>query len=154
MINDRTRYSLEEKFKNDIKFKNAIKEAFPVINNKVGRISSNIEEDNIILMKICSLGYDGYFMESKNSFHSEVGLCKKAFHKLKLEKNSEKKYMPRKTVKRSRADFEENSLIKNSPIKFSSFKGALFGDMNNMSNHLNNRELKKRRILLNGGSSK
>jgi hypothetical protein len=102
-----TRRSLEDKFKNDTSFKEAIKGAFPINNNnKVGRVSSNVDEDNIVLNRICELGYDGYYMEKAGESHSEVGLCKKAFKKLKLISKPEMKSMPRKTRKRTRAQYE------------------------------------------------
>jgi hypothetical protein len=92
----KTRKVLEEKFKNDEKFVDAITQAFPIDGNTVRRISNSSEEDNQVLNKICELGYDGYYMnaeERRIGFHSEVGLCNKAFNKLKLMKNSERKYV-------------------------------------------------------------
>jgi hypothetical protein len=106
-----TRRALEDKFKSNTIFTNAINSAFPVINNKVHRISSSTNEDNKILEKICELGYDGYYMESKGSFHSEVGLCKRAFRKLKLLNKPERKYAPQKTRKRTRAEYEEQAKL-------------------------------------------
>jgi hypothetical protein len=68
--------------------------AFPIIGSKVSRVSTEASRnhDDIVLHGICSLGeYDGYCMESiknehgNSKFHSEIGLCKKAFDKLKLK---------------------------------------------------------------------
>ncbi len=96
-----TRKALEEKFKNDTEFLGAIREAFPIDGNIVRRISSSSEEDNQVLNKICGLGYDGYYMDVEGrriGFHSEVGLCNKAFNKLRLMTNSERKYIPNNNV--------------------------------------------------------
>jgi hypothetical protein len=96
-----TRKALEEKFKNDTEFVYAITEAFPIDGNIVRRISSSSEEDNQVLIKICELGYDGYYMDVEGKhigFHSEVGLCNKAFNKLKLLTNSERKYVPNNNI--------------------------------------------------------
>ena len=134
-----TREYLENKFKNDKNFVNAITEAFPIDGKIVRRISSSSEEDNQIIDKICKLGYDGYYMdvEGKNiGFHSEVGLCNKAFSKLKLMKNSERKYVPnntapRKTKSRFRPNNNNNNTRKRSRFTFNndnnSFpRGSLF----------------------------
>lgn len=109
-----TRKALEEKFKNDESFVNAITEAFPIDGNIVRRISSSSEEDNQVLNKICELGYDGYYMNVEGrriGFHSEVGLCNKAFSKLKLLTNSERKYVPNNngTRKKSKSRFTQNN---------------------------------------------
>lgn len=113
----KTRKNLEDKFKNHKNFVNAISEAFPINGNIVRRISSSTKEDNEVLNKICELGYDGYYMdvEGKNiGFHSEVGLCKKAFNKLKLMKNSERKVVANnKTKKRKRFDENNNKSNQN-----------------------------------------
>jgi hypothetical protein len=137
----KTREAIEAKLNQNKAFKNAIEKAFPINEGKVGRMSSSVEQDNIVLRGICELEYDGYYMESKNAFHSEIGLCKKAFNKLKLEKNPEHTYMPSKTLKRSRAEYEAQS----SPVNVSPFQGALFGTLNknnkmNMPNLPNIRE--------------
>jgi len=151
----KTREVIEAKFNKDEPFIKAIKKAFPILNGKVGRVSSKVEQDNTVLKGICELGYDGYYMESKKAFHSEIGLCRKAFNKLKLEKNAEHKYMPNNTRKRSRAEFE----TQNSPVKFSPFQGALFGKLNenNNTNMKNLQPLRKKFKIsnnnLNSGSS-
>jgi len=61
--------------------KTAIKKAFRVANNKVGRFS-RIKYDIHVAQFICKLGYDGYYApELKNAkmsegkFHSEIVLC-------------------------------------------------------------------------------
>lgn len=137
-----TRKALEHRFKNDRVFVNAITEAFPVNDKIVRRISSSTEEDNQIINKICSLGYDGYYMnvEGKNiGFHSEVGLCNKAFSKLKLQKNSERKFVPnnitrKKPVSRLIPNNNKNSTLRRSPFSMnlnnnnntSVIRGSLF----------------------------
>lgn len=72
--------------------KDSLNIAFPIISNKVSRISTEETKhhDDIVLKIICDLGYDGYYMKRiKNNnryvFHSEVGLCPRAFHKLELQ---------------------------------------------------------------------
>lgn len=101
-----TRKALEKEF-NSPELKNALKYAFPINNNnnKVSRNSFNVKIDNKILNKICELGYDGYYMKTIDAFHSEVGLCNKAFSKLKLLKSDrtiEAPRIPSKTKRRSR----------------------------------------------------
>ncbi len=73
--------------------KESIDIAFPIKQNKVSRRSEEHTKhhDDNVLKIICDLGYDGYYMKNltnnnKYVFHSEVGLCPKAYHKLKLEK--------------------------------------------------------------------
>ena len=81
-----TRIKLEEYFTNNEK--TIFKNAFPIVNGKVSRNSQSTKDDNIILKKICSLGkYDGYYMKTIPSFHSEVGLCKEALKKIELINN-------------------------------------------------------------------
>jgi hypothetical protein len=103
---------IQEKFKNDKVFVNAITDAFPIIDGIVRRISSSSKEDNEIIYKICKLGYDGYYMdvEGKNiGFHSEIGICNEAFNKLKLMKNSERKYVPNNVTKKTKSRFIPNN---------------------------------------------
>jgi len=70
--------------------KKSINIAFPIKNNKVMRISEEDtqDHDDVVLKIICGLGYDGYYMETLTEpgykFHSEVGLCPRAFDKLEL----------------------------------------------------------------------
>ena len=72
--------------------KTALNTAFPIVGNKVSRISEEETKhrDYEVLNAICALGYDGYYMKAlKNNngkyvFHSEIGLCYAAFHKIKL----------------------------------------------------------------------
>lgn len=106
-----TRKVLEEKFKNDEIFVDAITQAFPIYGNIVRRFSNSSEEDNQVLNKICELGYDGYYMnaeERRIGFHSEVGLCNKAFNKLKLLTNSEKRIMPNNNNTRKKPKSKTN----------------------------------------------
>lgn len=78
----------------DLIGKESLNIAFPVNKNKVSRISeedTKVHNDNV-LRSICSIDdrIDGYYMKSLSNnegryvFHSEVGLCPKAFHKLTL----------------------------------------------------------------------
>jgi hypothetical protein len=74
--------------------KNALNTAFPIIKNKVSRVSEEEtkHKDYEVLNAICAMGYDGYFMPSLTNnngryvFHSEIGLCRIAFHKIELVK--------------------------------------------------------------------
>lgn len=119
-----TRKALEEKFKNDTEFVNAITEAFPIYGNTVRRISSSSEEDNRVLNKICELDYDGYYMNVEGrriGFHSEVGLCNKAFNKLKLFTNSEKRIMPTNNNTRKKTEAKTNGSSTAFPKKLSFF---------------------------------
>ncbi len=75
--------------------KESIEIAFPIKQNKVSRESqeNTKHHDDNVLRIICDLGYDGYYMKNltnnkdKYVFHSEVGLCPRAYHKLKLKKS-------------------------------------------------------------------
>jgi hypothetical protein len=70
--------------------KSALNIAFPVEKNLVLRVSTELtkNQDDIVLGKLCELGYDGYYMETIGGFHSEVGLCPRALYKLELEKST------------------------------------------------------------------
>jgi hypothetical protein len=103
--------------------------AFPVNGNKVSRVSEEHTKihDDIVLKAICSLNpkIDGYYMKNltkknvnnygneinKYVFHSEVGLCPRAFSKLQLfssilanaprverTRNNNKKNKPRRNI--------------------------------------------------------
>ena len=69
--------------------KNALNIAFPIEKNVVLRVSTELtkNQDDIVLGKLCELGYDVYYMETIGGFHSEVGLCPKALRKLELEQS-------------------------------------------------------------------
>lgn len=70
--------------------KKSINIAFPIKNGKVMRVSEEDtqDHDDVVLKIICGLGYDGYYMETLKEpgfkFHSEVGLCPRAYDKLEL----------------------------------------------------------------------
>jgi hypothetical protein len=101
-----TRNWVSHAIKNGKKYLNT---AFPVIKNKVYRFSNNktVGHDRAILNIICGLtmpdgrAIDGYYMERQenvplhsntqrsfnnaiSTFHSEIGLCRHAFHKIRL----------------------------------------------------------------------
>ena len=108
-----TRIKLENDF--TVNEREALNDAFPVNKKReiVSRNSSSVRIDNIVLKRLCNLGYDGYYMRSIRAFHSEVGLCPYGFSKLKMVK-SEKLVMPEKinkTRKRSRINY--NTTVKN-----------------------------------------
>jgi hypothetical protein len=88
ILDPETRKNLERYFTTTNE-KNALKRAFPVNKNKPSRNSFSVKVDNIVLDKLCDLGYDGYYMETISAFHSEVGLCSKAFDKLQLSEKPE-----------------------------------------------------------------
>jgi hypothetical protein len=104
-----TRTELEKYFvsKNE---KNALNSAFPInINNSyVSRNSTNVNIDNIVLEKLCSMGYDGYYMKTINAFHSEVGLCKNALSKLKFN-TSTKVIAPTRVNKYKKPSYSRNN---------------------------------------------
>ena len=102
-----TREKLAEKLAEKINVTESLNIAFPINGNNVSRVSdvdTKIHDDNV-LKAICALNplIDGYYMNkitkrvknnngvniNKTIFHSEVGLCSNAFHKIKLI-NSEK----------------------------------------------------------------
>lgn len=97
ILDYKTRQKLESEFITNNE-KRALNTAFPIENNTVSRNSINVNTDNIVLKRLCELGYDGYYMKTINAFHSEVGLCSSALSKLKLVK-SEKVVMPNRVNK-------------------------------------------------------
>jgi hypothetical protein len=130
-----TRKALEEMIGSE-----SLNIAFPITGNKVSRVSeehTRIHDDNV-LRAICALddSIDGYYMkrltkkdlnnegQNKYVFHSEVGLCPRAFSKLRLE-----------SVQRSLNDV---------PIR----KRTRRNRNNNNNNISNIRKTKRRRINL------
>jgi hypothetical protein len=110
ILDYKTRQELESEFITNNE-KKALNTAFPIENNTVSRNSINVNTDNIVLKRLCELGYDGYYMKTINAFHSEVGLCSSALSKIKLVK-SEKVVMPNrvnKTKKKSRYTNNNNN---------------------------------------------
>jgi hypothetical protein len=106
MLDLATRNWVLHTIKNSKKYLNT---AFPVIKNKVYRFSNTntVSDDRAILNIICGLttpdgrAIDGYYMERQvnvplhsntqrsfnnaiSPFHSEIGLCRSAFHKIRL----------------------------------------------------------------------
>jgi hypothetical protein len=99
--------------------------AFPINGNNVSRVSeedTKIHDDNV-LKAICSLNtlsdglsLDGYYMDkitkrvknnnginvNKTIFHSEVGLCSRAFHKLELVNSKKSNNAPPVNRKKTR----------------------------------------------------
>lgn len=136
-----TRIKLKEKF-TTTEEKKALEKAFPIVDNsRVSRNSRKTEEDNIVLKKICNMGYDGYYMtgpdinkEASHSFHSEVGLCRSALSKLKL-KSTKKIKNPEKTKKVSRAEYEARQ--------------KLYSNNKNNNNRNNMNTTRKKRFRLN-----
>jgi len=110
ILDPETRHNLENYFITN-KDKNVLNRVFPISNGIPSRNSYNVKIDDIVLDKLCELGYDGYYMETIRAFHSEVGLCSEALNKLKLNKNSEIVRNPnnvRKTQKKSRSRLFNN----------------------------------------------
>lgn len=99
-----TRKALEDMFlkENNKNVVKSINIAFPIKNNKVLRVSEEhtAEDDNTVLKAICNLGiFDGYYMKrlmnnNRYIFHSEVGLCPKAYNKLELMSVDKNMYQP------------------------------------------------------------
>lgn len=87
----------------------AINTAFPLKNGRVYRYSEEDTQvyDDEILMFMCQLGLDGYYMERQEPrervmpFHSEVGLCATAFHKLVLSEIIRSREPPRMPNRRT-----------------------------------------------------
>jgi hypothetical protein len=118
---------------------NQLNVAFPIINNKVYRVSEEDSDhiDRAVLKAMCSLQHngrpiDGYFMKKQeafppriSSFHSEIGLCRRAFGKLMLEA-SERKIQPnrvvRATKKRNSKNNENNRFLRPSAPKMNLFE--------------------------------
>jgi hypothetical protein len=113
ILDPQTRQNLEELFTTR-REKMALNNAFPITNTGPSRNSSNVNIDDIVLDKICELGYDGYYMETISAFHSEVGLCSEALNKLKLAANSEKIVAPEniKKARRTSINFNRNTMKK------------------------------------------
>jgi hypothetical protein len=115
--------------------------AFPINENKVSRVSeedTKIHDDNV-LKAICSLNplIDGYYMDkitkrvknnngvngngvnsnginvNKTIFHSEVGLCSKAFNKIKLIDSKKSNNAPAINRKRTKRNNNNNRNITN-----------------------------------------
>jgi len=118
ILEDTTRHSLEVL----IDAKEALDISFPVVNNKVYRVSEQVTQlaDNEVLAKICTLhdengrNIDGYYMERQQNsivlesgkrikeFHAEIGLCKQALKKLKLHTTNTYKRGKLNTTKTTR----------------------------------------------------
>ena len=88
ILDPETRKNLEKYF-TTANEKKALKNAFPIKNSIPSRNSFSVRVDNIVLDKLCELGYDGYYMETISAFHSEVGLCGRALDKLQLAEKAE-----------------------------------------------------------------
>lgn len=120
ILDPKTRQNLEKYF-NTRKEKMALNNAFPIRNNVPSRNSSNVNIDNIVLDKICELGYDGYYMETISAFHSEVGLCARALDKLKLAEKPEKVENPNNVRNKPRNNTTRKNLSGFKPMALSFF---------------------------------
>ena len=134
--------------------------AFPIINNKVYRVSENETDmiDRAVLQALCSLRHndgrpiDGYYMKRQEgnlpspitTFHSEVGLCRRAFRKL-MHESSEKMVranrMNRVTKRVRNMNSNNNNTNTKPTVKGLSFnspsptkKSRLFNNNNNNNN--------------------
>lgn len=95
---------------------NKLQFAFPIMNNVVYRVSEeeSVPIDRAILKAICSLTHngrplDGYYMKRMENtsgrygkFHSEIGLCRRAFSKVMLER-VDKKVNPQQMKRESKS---------------------------------------------------
>jgi hypothetical protein len=120
--------------------------AFPVnTSRKIYRFSSEdtLEDDNLLLNALCRIeGIDGYYMKTQEprmngamtigGFHSEVGLCRKAFSRIAVASSVNK--APPKVSRKTRRP-EPNEESNNSPLAkrrhfnttSSPVRGSLFG---------------------------
>ena len=135
--------------------KNKLKTAFPIIGNNVYRISDEETDhiDRAILKEICSLQHngrpvDGYYMKKQTAplpqnispFHSEIGLCRRAFNKLML-RASEKKIQPKRMVratKKRNIENNSNNRGRASVPKINMFVSPTRKQKRNMFNNSNN----------------
>jgi len=116
--------------------------AFPVNGNKVSRVSNENtrNHDDNVLRAICDLGLDGYYMkklENNNRFifHSEIGLCKRAFGKLRIIDVEKAMEPPRAPTRR--ISNRARKIIRN--INYNSDNTKINNSKNN--NHNNNSKL-------------
>jgi len=140
--------------------------AFPIVKNKVFRYSEEdtAQIDAKLLNALCSIEtddgrrIDGYYMDSQRNFattnnlrnivkfHSEIGLCRSALRKLRLQRNTietlKQGSKPMKAPRRGRSGSFNNS-ISMSPIKKQAvISRSLFSGNNSNSNN-NNRNTRK-----------
>ena len=115
-----TRQNLEYYFETR-KEKKALNNAFPVKNSRPSRNSFNVKVDDIVLDKLCELGYDGYYMETISAFHSEVGLCSSALDNLKLVEKSEEIVAPKNVENKRRNNTTKKNLSGIKPKALSFF---------------------------------
>ena len=117
----------------------ALNTAFPIINNIVYRKSDDetVLQDRATFDAIGKLGLDGYYMERQTAsipshnitpFHSEIGVCRHAFHKLQLISTKKHEEIP------------------NGPTKYKTHKRRIKGpsralkyNTNNNNNNNNNK---------------
>lgn len=118
ILDPETRQNLEEYFETR-KEKKALNNAFPIKNNIPSRNSFNVKIDNIVLDKLCELGYDGYYMTTISAFHSEVGLCSDSLNKLRLAENSEESIAPENIQTKQRNNTTKKNLSGFKPMALS-----------------------------------
>ncbi len=132
---------------------NSLDIAFPINKNKVLRVSEENTKvhNDTVLRSICSLDdkIDGYFMKSITNnegryvFHSEVGLCPKAFDKLKLmsvkrNQNQAPSIEKRHISRRKRYNYNSNNNVNKTRnnirnIKFQATRRRMFTNNNNVN---------------------
>ena len=120
ILDPETRQNLEYYFETR-KEKKALNNAFPVKNSRPSRNSFNVKVDDIVLDKLCELGYDGYYMETISDFHSEVGLCSSALDNLKLVEKSEEIVAPKNVENKRRNNTTKKNLSGIKPKALSFF---------------------------------
>jgi hypothetical protein len=118
ILDPETRNNLEDYFETR-KEKKALNNAFPIKNNGPSRNSYNVKIDDIVLDKLCELGYDGYYMTTISAFHSEVGLCSDSLNKLKLAENSEKSSAPENIQNKRRNNTTKKNMSGFKPMALS-----------------------------------
>jgi hypothetical protein len=124
--------------------------SFPVEKNKVLRISEEDTKnhDDKVLQAICKLGLDGYYMKRLTNntgnyiFHSEVGLCRQAFKKLRID-TIEKIIEPPRGPNKTRKNIETPTIQFNKKQNIS--RQLSFGNINtnNNTNNSNNINIPK-----------
>ena len=128
--------------------------AFPLEGNKVSRISEEDTKhhDDAVLRALCGLGLDGYYMRRLTNnngnyvFHSEVGLCKNKFSKLRVDNIRKVQEAPPVRARTTRSRFNTNNTPRKSRARNNSNRNS---NNNNNYRKLNVTRKTARMSLLN-----
>ena len=129
--------------------------AFPWQGNKVSRISeeNTKHHDDNVLKALCALGLDGYYMRRLTNnngqyvFHSEVGLCKNKFSKLRVDDIKKVQEAPPVRARPTRSRFNTNNTPRRTRFRNNSNKNS--NNSNNNYKKLNVTRKTSRMTLLN-----